>query len=164
MGRLVSCCLPGEPSVWQSRGVSSGGTTQHPAQTAQLCGAPSLICPGSHQRLQSTGCHIGACKEHHLVCGWVRCTHWVSRFQGPILSRPMKVHFNSTPQPPPRLPQVIRAGGGWITLEVTAGMWKRTYSLEAEGLTGCVILSESLNLSLSFLILKWGGGRFTGLL
>ena len=45
-----------------------------------------------------------------------------------------------------------------------AGMWKRTYSLEAEGLTGCVILSESLNLSLSFLILKWGGGRFTGLL
>ena len=45
-----------------------------------------------------------------------------------------------------------------------AGMWKRTYSLEAEGLTGCVILSESLNLSLSFLILKCGGGRFTGLL
>lgn len=43
-------------------------------------------------------------------------------------------------------------------------MWERIYSLEAEGLTGCVILSESLNLSLSFLILKWGGGRFTGLL
>ena len=49
-------------------------------------------------------------------------------------------------------------------LGVMAGAWERIYSLEAEGLTGCVNLSESLNLSLSFLILKWGGGRFTGLL
>ena len=68
----------------------------------------------------------------------------------------------STPTPPASGDP--NAGGGWITLGVTADTWKEIYSLEAEGLIGCAILSESLNLSLSFLILQWGGGRFTGLL
>lgn len=43
------------------------------------------------------------------------------------------------------------------------GVWERIHSLEAESLLAGVAWSKSFNLSLSFLILKWGGDLFEGL-